>query len=175
MNRPPAKSSAHWPASPVHPATAAVRRSPTHKPNTQTVINAALTQLGVPYVWGGGTAAGPSGPGGSRTGTLGFDCSGLALYAYAHIGIAVPHQTQAIWAAFQPAITSASDVQPGDLILLSDNHTPTGIHHVAIYLGNGSVVEAPHTGATVEITHGIWTNSYWTSQFIGAVRPGVVL
>jgi cell wall-associated NlpC family hydrolase len=149
--------------------------APPTNPQAQTVINAALAELGVPYVWGGGTARGPSGLGGSTSGLQGFDCSGLALFAYAKIGIAVPHQTQQIWAAFQPAIRSPSDVQPGDLILLSSNGSGPGadIHHVAIYLGNGRVVEAPHAGATVQITSNIWTNSYWTSQFIGAVRPGV--
>jgi len=103
-----------------------------------------------------------------------FDCSGLALYAYAQIGVSVPHQTQAIWSAFPPAITNPADVQPGDLVLLSNNHQPSGIHHVAIYLGNGQVVEAPETGLSVRrVTSNIWTDPYWSSQFIGAVRPGV--
>jgi cell wall-associated NlpC family hydrolase len=142
-------------------------------PNAQTVINAALSQIGVSYAWGGGTAAGPSAGTGVDAGKVGFDCSGLALYAYSKIGVSVPHQTQAIWSAFQPAITQPSDVEPGDLVLLSNNHRPAGIHHVAIYLGNGQVIEAPESGETVRITRDIWTNSYWTSQFIGAVRPGV--
>jgi cell wall-associated NlpC family hydrolase len=145
-------------------------------PQAQTVINAALAEQGIPYVWGGGTAHGPSGLGGSTAGLQGFDCSGLALYAYAKIGVAVPHQTQAIWAAFQPAITTMADIQPGDLIFLTDNHAATGIHHVGIYLGpqnGGSVVEAPRTGENVKITTGIWKpGSYWAAQFIGAVRPG---
>lgn len=151
--------------------------TPATDPAAQTVINAALAEQGVPYVWGGGTAHGPSGLDGAPTGPQGFDCSGLALYAYAKIGVAVPHQTQAIWAAFPPAITTVADIQPGDLILLSDNHSATGIHHVGIYLGpqnGGSVVEAPQTGQTVKITTGIWNpGSYWATQFIGAVRPGV--
>jgi hypothetical protein len=104
-------------------------------PRAQTVINAALRQLGVRYAWGGGTAAGASAGTGVDEGIVGFDCSGLALYAYAQIGVAVPHQTQAIWKAFQPAITNPADVQPGDLILLSKNGQPGGIHHVGIYSG----------------------------------------
>lgn len=140
-------------------------------PHAQTVINAALSQLGVPYAWGGGTTAGPSPGIGVDTGKVGFDCSGLALYAYAKIGVSVPHQTQAIWSVFQPAITGPSNVQPGDLVLLSHNQQPSGIHHVAIYLGNGQVVEAPESGQTVRITNNIWSSSYWTRQFIGAVRP----
>ncbi|MGH3623165.1 MAG: C40 family peptidase, partial [Sciscionella sp.] len=96
-----------------------------------------------------------------------------ALYAYAKAGVAVPHQTQAIWTYFaHPAITAPADIAPGDLVLLSSTGTPGGIHHVAIYLGDGTVIEAPHSGATVRITHDIWHNPHWSNQFIGAVRPG---
>ncbi len=142
-------------------------------PRAQAVINAALSQLGVRYAWGGGTAAGPSPGTGVDAGVTGFDCSGLALYAYAQIGVAVPHQTQAIWKAFQPAITNPADVQPGDLILLSNNGQPGGIHHVAIYLGNSAVVHAPESGDVVRTVDDVWKSSYWSKEFIGAVRPGV--
>lgn len=142
-------------------------------PRAQAVINAALSQLGVRYAWGGGTAAGPSAGTGVDAGVVGFDCSGLAVYAYAQIGVAVPHQTQAIWKAFLPAITDPGDVQPGDLILLSNNGQPGGIHHVAIYLGNSAVVHAPESGDVVRTVENIWTSSYWSKEFIGAVRPGV--
>lgn len=145
-------------------------------PNAQVVVHAALSQLGVPYAWGGGTRAGPSPGTGVDVGKVGFDCSGLALYAYAKIGVAVPHQTQAIWSAFQPAITAPANIQPGDLILLSDNQQPSGIHHVAIYLDStngGRAIEAPESGGVVQIVNGVWKSPYWTRQFIGAVRPGV--
>ncbi|HEX5117840.1 MAG TPA: C40 family peptidase [Pseudonocardiaceae bacterium] len=145
-------------------------------PKADMVINAALSQLGVPYAWDGGTSAGPSPGTGVDAGKVGFDCSGLALYAYAKIGVAVPHQTQAIWSAFQPAITDPADVQPGDLILLSNNQQQSGIHHVAIYLDSangGRAIEAPDSGGVVQITNEVWTSPYWTHQFIGAVRPGV--
>lgn len=153
-------------------------------PRAEMVVNAALSQLGVAYAWGGGNAHGPTrgisdGGGaadqaGDRNKT-GFDCSGLALYAYAQIGVAVPHQTQAIWTQFQPAITDRSAIAPGDLILLSDNGRASGVHHVAIYLGDGRVVEAPQSGQVVRVTSGIWQSPYWSRQFLGAVRPGVTL
>jgi cell wall-associated NlpC family hydrolase len=142
-------------------------------PRAETVINAALSQLGVPYAWAGGTATGPSRGTGRDAGVVGFDCSGLALYAYAHIDVAVPHQTQAIWQAFQPAVRDPPQVQPGDLILLSNNGQPAGIHHVAIYLGGGNVVHAPESGDVVKISENIWQSPYWSREFIGAVRPGV--
>jgi len=47
--------------------------------------------------------------------------------------------------------------------------------HVAIYLGDGRVVEAPQSGQVVRITPGIWQSPYWSRQFLGAVRPGVTL
>lgn len=132
----------------------------------RSVIQAALSQVGVPYVWGGGGAQGPTGGG--------FDCSGLAQFAWAKAGIAVPHQTQAIWSAFQPPIRDHSALQPGDLILLSDNGSPSGIHHVGIYLGNDQLVEAPRTGLNVRVVSNIWNgpDTRWTREFIGAVRPG---
>ncbi|KAA2245945.1 NlpC/P60 family protein [Solihabitans fulvus] len=142
-------------------------------PKAQAVVQAALSQLGVPYAWGGGTAAGPSPGSGVDAGKVGFDCSGLAVYAYAQIGVTLPHNTTAIWSAFQPAVTSPADVLPGDLILLSDNGQPTGdIHHLGIYVGNGQVVQAPESGDVVKITNNVWHSPYWSSQFIGAVRPG---
>lgn len=136
-------------------------------------VSAALSQLGVPYAWGGGTAQGPSPGIGADARVTGFDCSGLALYAYAQAGVAVPHQTQAIWAAFQPAITDPARVERGDLVLLSANSEPGGIHHVGIYLGDGRVVHAPESGGVVSVVDDIWRpGSYWARQFIGAVRPG---
>jgi cell wall-associated NlpC family hydrolase len=154
---------------PAHPTGVGVPGNP----RAQTVINAALSQLGVRYAWGGGTPTGPSAGTGVDQGIVGFDCSGLALYAYAQIGVAVPHQTQAIWKVFQPAITNAADLRPGDLILLSNNGQPGGIHHVAIYLGDSAVVHAPSSGDHVRVVEDIWQSSYWTREFIGAVRPGV--
>ena len=131
-------------------------------PMAQPVIDRALSQLGVKYVWGGGNANGPT--------AGGFDCSGLMVFAFAGIGVNVPHQTQAIWSAFQPAIIDPAQVQAGDMILLSSNGRPTGIHHVGLYLGDGRAVHAPETGSTVEIVEDIWGSPYWTGEFIGAVR-----
>ncbi|MGS0688708.1 C40 family peptidase [Nakamurella sp. GG22] len=147
-------------------------------PRAQTVINRALAQLGVTYAWGGGDAAGPTL--GIRDGWIadahgdyakvGFDCSGLALYAYAGIGVSVPHQTQAIWAAFGH-LTDRAALQPGDLLLYSGDGTAGGIHHVGIYLGGDRMVEAPQSGDVVKISDGIWGGNRG-SEFIGAVRPG---
>ena len=90
----------------------------------------ALHYLGVPYVYGG---ASPSG----------FDCSGLVMYVYAQLGIALPHYTVAQWNATVPI--SQSQMQPGDLVFFD------GLGHVGIYIGNGQFVDAPHTGSVVRI------------------------
>lgn len=143
------------------------------EPKARKVVQAALSQVGVRYAWGGGDATGPTEGFGVDEGVVGFDCSGLALYAYAKIGVSVPHQTQAIWASFQPAITDPDQVRPADLILLSSNGRPGGIHHVGIYLGGGEVVHAPQSGERVKVERNIWQSNYWSKEFIGAVRPGV--
>lgn len=137
----------------------------------------ALAQVGVPYSWGGGDNNGPTlgicGPDGAQNDChiVGFDCSGLTMYAYAGVGIQTPHQTQLIWAAFPIHITDRAQLLPGDLLLISSNGDPSGIHHVAIYLGGDRVVEAPYSGALVRVTDNFWASSNGR-DFIGAVRPG---
>ena len=117
----------------------------------------------MPYVWGGG---GPQGP--TRGG---FDCSGLMVYAYAGIGVTVPHQTQQIWRAFPPAIHQQAELQPGDMLLFGAGGQPAHIEHVGLYLGEGRMVHAPQTGQTVTITGNLWQpGGYWATRFVGAVR-----
>ena len=145
-------------------------------PQAQTVINRALAEVGVPYAWGGGDAAGPTlgicGPNGAQNDChiTGFDCSGLVEYAYAGIGVAVPHQTLEIWNAFGH-ITDRAKLLPGDLLLVSSDGTAAGIHHVAMFLGGDRVVEAPYSGVLVRTVDNFWESGNG-AHFIGAVRPG---
>lgn len=142
-------------------------------PNGEAIIAAAMEWLGTDYVWGGGDAYGPTtGTCGGGDCLVGFDCSGLTLYAYAQVGISTPHYTGAIWDQFQPANTDINQIAPGDLILFSSNESASGIHHVGIYLGDGAMIHAPQTGDVVKIDENIWDNSYWADEFIGSVRPG---
>ncbi len=103
----------------------------------------AMGYMGVPYVWGG---ASPSG----------FDCSGLAMYAYAQVGVGMGHYTGAIWSAF-PRVQG--DLQVGDLVFFN------GLGHMGIYIGNGMMVHAPHTGDVVRVA------SISRMSYMGAVRP----
>jgi len=101
-------------------------------------IAAAASQIGTPYVWGGGNFDGPAGGG--------FDCSGLVLYAaYRATGgrLRLPHFTGDQIRVGQAVAWEAK--QPGDLIFFTYPGA-TGPHHVAIYIGEDTILQAPHTG-----------------------------
>lgn len=130
-----------------------------------TAIHWAMQEIGVPYSWGGGDADGPTYGFAQGAGTKGFDCSGLTLFAYAHAGIHLDHYTGSQWDQGK-RVSSRADLQAGDLMFFAyDTSDPSTIHHVSIYLGNGKMVEAPHTGDVVKVS------SADRSDFIGATRP----
>lgn len=106
----------------------------------------AMQYLGVPYRWGG---ADPSG----------FDCSGLASYAYAQIGISVPHYTGAIYSQFSKV--PAGSLQRGDMVFFRSD-----LGHMGIYIGGGQYVHAPQTGDVVKVS-----SLSGRSDYQGAVRP----
>ena len=110
------------------------------------VIRRAGAQRGVPYSWGGGTAAGPSRGIDSGAGTTGFDCSGLILYAFAGVGIKLPHYSGAQYDLGRKI--PAAQMRRGDVIF----YGPGGAQHVTLYLGNGLMLEAPYTGSTVKVS-----------------------
>jgi cell wall-associated NlpC family hydrolase len=100
------------------------------------VVAAAAAQVGWPYVWGGESRA-----------EGGFDCSGLVDYAYTAAGASLPGRPTAadLWRMGRPVAAAA--LQPGDLVFVG---TAGGApHHVGIYVGDGTVLSAPHTGARV--------------------------
>lgn len=106
-------------------------------PTRARIVAAALSKVGQPYVWG---AAGPDQ----------FDCSGLVKWSFAQAGILMPRT------AAEQFLTGVhiqlSQAQPGDLLFWTyDPNDPTFVDHVAIYLGNGMMVVAPHTGLDVQV------------------------
>jgi len=122
--------------------------------DAQTVINRALFRLGTRYSWGGGNASGPTigvQDGGVADSygdyySVGFDCSGLMMYAFAGAGVHLPH-----FSGYQ--YTSGthiplSQMQPGDMIF----YGPGGGEHVALYMGNGKMIESPESGEVVKIS-----------------------
>ncbi len=110
------------------------------------VIRRAMSQMGVPYSWGGGTATGPSNGIDSGAGTVGFDCSGLILYAFAGVGIKLPHYSGSQYNMGRKI--PSSQMRRGDVIF----YGPGGSQHVTLYLGQGQMLEAPYTGSNVKIS-----------------------
>jgi len=109
------------------------------------VIRRGLSQLGVPYSWGGGTAAGPGRGIDSGSGTVGFDCSGLVLYSFAGVGIKLPHYSGSQYNLGRKI--PSSQMRRGDVIF----YGPGGSQHVTIYLGQGQMLEAPDVGLKVRV------------------------
>ena len=99
-------------------------------------VDWALAQVGTPYIWGGET------PG------VGFDCSGLVQAAYKAAGITLPRVAQDQY-DITAKLGPGDPLQPGDLIFFGGG--PADVTHVGIYIGNGQMVDAPHTGADVRV------------------------
>ncbi len=116
-------------------------------------VQAAESQIGVPYVWGAETPRG--------NGTSGaFDCSGLTAWSWGQVGVPLPHFSGAQMSDSAPV--PLNDLQPGDLLF----YGPGGDTHVAMYVGPGTMIEAPYTGANVRLT-----GLRLTGNFAGAGRP----
>ena len=119
-------------------------------------VQAAVSQLGVPYVFGGEE------PG------VGFDCSGLVQWAWAQAGVTIPRTTETQW----PALTHVSldALEPGDLLFYYNLDGDDQVDHVVMYTGSGpygtdTVIQAPFTGSTVSYS------PIFTEGLIGAARP----
>ena len=108
--------------------------------------------LGVPYVWAGADPAG-------------FDCSGLVMFVYRQLGISLPHFSGSQW--YSGPRVAPDDLRPGDLVFFDMG--PNGPGHVGLYIGEGKFIEAPHTGAVVQISN-LFDPSRGLS-YVGAVRP----
>lgn len=122
---------------------------PAPPPNSQAniAVRAALSYLGVPYCWGGASRAC-------------VDCSGLTMLAWAAAGVDLPHYSGAQMADSTPV--PLNDLMPGDLLF----YGPGGSEHVAMYLGDDKMIEAPYTGAYVWVTQ-----ARFGDGFAGAGRP----
>jgi cell wall-associated NlpC family hydrolase len=136
--------------------------------------------LGTPYSAGGGGTNGPStgwcsdsapddgrGDDGDCAAerTVGFDCSSLMLRVFSVAGLALPRTSRQQW--YAGTRVALRDLAPGDLLFWAyDTSSPGSIHHVALYLGHGLMVHAPHTGDHVRVAE------VYLRGYIGAVRPG---
>jgi peptidoglycan DL-endopeptidase CwlO len=119
---------------------------PAPNPNAQAAVDAAYSVIGTPYVYG---AADPD---------VGFDCSGLTMWAWGQAGVSLPHSSQMQYSALPKVGRDA--LQPGDLVFF---YSP--ISHVGLYIGGGRMIDANHPGDVVNIRSVNWAN------FAGAARP----
>jgi cell wall-associated NlpC family hydrolase len=120
-------------------------------PVATVAVQAALAQLGTPYLWGGETVG------------VGFDCSGLVQHAYATAGVALPRTAQEQYDT-GPQLPAGLTPQPGDLVFFGAS--PRQVTHVGIGLGQGRMVDAPHTGALVRVEP---ISGF--GHYLGATRP----
>ncbi|MFD7291403.1 NlpC/P60 family protein [Streptomyces sp. NPDC059863] len=125
------------------PAGTAVRKAPSRA--GQAALEYAVEQIGKPYEWG---AEGPDS----------FDCSGLTSRAWARAGLTIPRTSQEQWSEL-PKV-SLRELRPGDLVVYFPGAT-----HVAIYLGDGMVIQAPRPGTNVKVS------PIAANPLLGAVRP----
>jgi cell wall-associated NlpC family hydrolase len=112
-------------------------------------VEFACAQLGKPYVWGG-------------NGEPGFDCSGLTHAAYAAADLSIPRTAQTQYNA-GPLLPTGTSLQPGDLVFYGNG--PRSVTHVGIAISPTQMIDAPHTGADVEITG--------VGDYLAASRPAI--
>lgn len=137
------------PSAPSPPAPSGPTQNPPVTAGGGGAVAAAESQLGVPYVWGGESAG------------HGFDCSGLTQWAWAQAGVSIPRTAAEQYDAIEHVPLSA--LEPGDLLFWNDG--TSSIQHVAMYVGGGTVIQAPFTGSVVSY------QSIWDNGLVGAGRP----
>lgn len=124
-------------------------------PHAKGIVNLARQYLGTPYQWGG---ANPK---------TGFDCSGLAQYAYGKIGIRLPRTSQQQFQVGRPVPQQA--LKAGDLVFFKGTDGPANdVGHEGIYIGNGQFIHAPHTGDVVKVSN--LGDRYYQAHYAGARR-----
>lgn len=121
------------------------------------VVSAAMQYLGVPYTWGG---AAPK---------TGFDCSGLVTYVFAELGVPLTHYAAAQYRAPGSTWVPPERLQPGDLVFFTGSDgTRKEPGHVGIYIGDGYLIDAPHTGSFVRIDS--LDERWFANNYVGAKR-----
>lgn len=124
----------------------------------QTAVNAAKKQIGQPYVVGGESRA-----------EGGFDCSGLTYYAWKQAGVTLPRSSAAQWKGVRRVVHQES-LRPGDLVFYSSSSNATvksTVTHVALYEGNGMIIQAHRPGEAIDETK---LAGYWKGHLVGYGR-----
>ncbi len=169
-------TTAHPALAPSTPAATGVERE-----MGLAAVAQARSAIGTPYSWGGGTVQGPSlgacdGVNGYLDGvcqadhTVGFDCSGLTLYAWyqaSHASIVLPHRSPR--QRDHGRSLGKGELIPGDLLFFAEPGGP--IHHVGMYIGDGAMIHAEHTGTLVDVLDNVFGDPKWGPRYVGATRP----
>ena len=119
-----------------------------------TVVSAAREQIGMPYVSGGESPA-----------EGGFDCSGLTYYAWKQVGVTLPRSSSAQWSWVQRI--KKADLRPGDLVFYSASGPSGSVSHVALYAGDGKIVQAHKPGVRLSEDD---LATWWTGHLVGYGR-----
>lgn len=152
--RRPMRPPPDYPASP-YPFLSSGALAPVVRRNA--IVSIATRYLGIPYKWGG-----------ARPKT-GFDCSGLVQYVFAQLGFSLPHYAAAQWYSPDAVWVAPNRLQPGDLVFfIGADGTRKAPGHVGIYVGDGYLIDAPHTKSFVRIDN---LNEPWfANKYVGAKR-----
>jgi cell wall-associated NlpC family hydrolase len=129
----------------------------TAKAQHNAVVSIAMQYLGVPYKWGGATPK------------AGFDCSGLVQYVFAQLGVSLPHYAASQWYSPGAVWIRPERLQPGDLVFfVGSDGTRKEPGHVGIYVGDGYLIDAPHTGSFVRFDS--LDDQWFANNYVGATR-----
>ena len=149
MRPPPDFPASPYPLSPDGGLTPAAQ--------SDAAVSVATDYLGVPYTWGG---AAPK---------TGFDCSGLVKYVFAQLGVSLPHYAASQWYSPDTVWVPPERLQPGDLVFFTGSDgTRKAPGHVGIYVGDGYLIDAPHTGSFVRIDS--LDDQWFANTYVGAKR-----
>jgi cell wall-associated NlpC family hydrolase len=152
--RQPMRPPPDYPASP-YPFLSGGGLAPVAQHNA--IVSIAMRFLGIPYKWGG-----------ARPKT-GFDCSGLVQYVFAQLGYSLPHYAAAQWYSPNAVWVAPNRLRPGDLVFfIGADGTRRAPGHVGIYVGDGYLIDAPHTKSFVRIDN--LNDPWFANNYVGAKR-----
>ena len=121
------------------------------------IVSIAIQYLGIPYKWGGATPK------------AGFDCSGLVQYVFAQLNVLLPHYAAAQYHTPDAVWVAPNRLQPGDLVFFTGpDGTRKAPGHVGIYVGDGYLIDAPHTGSAVRVDN--LSEPWFANKYVGAKR-----
>ncbi len=121
------------------------------------VVSTVVQYLGVPYKWAGASPR------------AGFDCSGLVKYVFGKLGVSLPHYAAAQWDSPDAVPVPPDHLRAGDLVFFTGSDgTRKAPGHVGIYVGDGYLIDAPHTGSFVRIDS--FDNAWYADKYVGARR-----